>query len=265
MRIATFALSAVVLVGHASAQDAIELSASGPNHFVSYVQQQLLGKGVYSGEVNGQLTQETISAINRACRSAGLLRRCQLGPLTPVGSKAVLDAIQSSSSRAASTAESASSNVLGEVGKMQAKLDQVDWKRQTSGNGLSIMLQGEIGKSTAEVTGTADKTTYINLSSQKRWEATAGQRWTFSVEAAAELSKGATASLRIAAFDKDRAYLGELASNQFIQAGTPMRYEVSGVAPEGAMEVAPYVQLNYPSDTQANDELYLTNPTFQIR
>ncbi|WP_423068391.1 hypothetical protein [Devosia sp. CN2-171] len=91
--VATTALS---VGGGSLAQDSqglLDFLPDDPNAFVRTVQERLAGAGQFEGAVNGQLDRATISAINSACRDAGVLADCQLGPLSPEGAAAVVTAI----------------------------------------------------------------------------------------------------------------------------------------------------------------------------
>ena len=70
-----------------------EQLARNPNDYVLSVQTMLADKGLYSGKLSGQLTQTTIAAINRYCEKAGITEQCKWGPLSGIGSAALIGAL----------------------------------------------------------------------------------------------------------------------------------------------------------------------------
>ncbi|WP_169197072.1 hypothetical protein [Devosia sp. MC1541] len=114
------------LCGPALAQnDMAGRAASDPNGFVTEVQQMLKQRGIYNGDVDGQLTQATISAINLACNAAGVLSDCRRGPLSEVGARAVGIAIK---------ADAAGVNGLVEEAVSTSENVSVVWGQQSPRN-----------------------------------------------------------------------------------------------------------------------------------
>jgi hypothetical protein len=64
------------------ALDLPKLLQSSPNDYVRAIQKALIGRGDYQGQVNGLLTQNTITGIGRFCRSTDILAVCRVGIMT---------------------------------------------------------------------------------------------------------------------------------------------------------------------------------------
>lgn len=228
-------LLSLALPGTAWAQDLAGRAATDPNGFVREVQRVLSASGDYAGPETGQLDRATISAINRACREAGVFERCGLGPLSPEGAEAVAAAVGA---------------------KMVDPRTRVAWIPQGERNGITIAVSSEGTTYSATATGTAGADRWINIIGTEQLATTPGDAWTLTVSAAVDLAEGGEAIVGIAAMGPT-GYVAEISPP--LPVGTDLSdYTVSGIVPEGATSVVPYLQLRYPEGTLVNDTITLS-------
>lgn len=246
---------AVVPATHAQ-EDLARLAVSDPNQFVRQVQQELKDTGRYPGTVDGLLDQETIVAINDACRAAQLIDRCHLGPLSSVGAQAVVSALR------AGSLSDATPQTPPLPSTAPASAAAIEWLPGNSRNGIEVALDTENQVYQATARGVAHDDKWTNIISSKPLPATPGQVLSFTVTAATNIANEGTATLRVAVFNAD-GYAGELRLEGVpIDVSNPEQdYVLIGQVPQGAERLVTYIQLLYPSGVAVNDTVTISRAT----
>lgn len=295
-------MAALFAGGVSLAQDSqglLDFLPDDPNGFVRTVQERLAGAGQFEGRVNGQLDRATISAINSACREAGVLAGCQIGPLSPEGAAAVATAIGKLAGEPAPTESEATAAAPAEPAvepgepataptepadtaaapvepppeelappealvALAAAGEQVvaqDWQSSPS-FGLSAVPSQQDGTAVVfDIAGTAAERGWVNIYAGKKRPTPAGTSWTFVVDGAFTSESAANAMVRLAGQKADGSYLGEIALGTAID-GTGS-FVAKGVAPADTAFVVPYIQVTYPVGTVASGTLQITGALLQ--
>lgn len=266
---------AALLSAPAIAQDdgaLLGLLPDDPNGFVQAVQEKLASSGIYSGPVNGTLTQATISAINAACRGAGLLPDCQNGPLSPAGSAAVVAAVAKlgqpdatvptpeEAPAAEVVAEPAAEAETQPVSTAATTIAAADWKGRPN---YGLTITPTVAGKTVEfaIGGTAEGRGSLNINASGQVSAAPGEDWSFTIDAAFTSAAGGTAVAYVGVRAADGSYITEL-----VRGGVPIEgsgpFVVKGTTKDGAAFVQPYIQVKYPPGTAADGTLTITGASF---
>lgn len=228
-------------------EDFSGLAASNPNAFVERVQSAMASQGKYTGPINGTLNATTIAAIYDVCESAGLLSECRVGPLSKDGAAAVVKALGGNSR------ETSQPEVVAEAPKPEGR--NVIWRQSGTRNGIDVAVSLDGSPTIVTVSGVAEASDWTNILPLADIPARGGEEWEFEVEGSAKLLDGATATVRLAAYNAAGGYIGELTSGARMAGSELASYAASGAAPEGTSALRPYIQLRYPAGASPDDEL----------